>query len=295
MSDAKRIHSALNIMRRMPPPKIPFNVSALVNLMPDETEELLQRIDQPLRLARGSDGKLFALCDYNRDGDSYRSPWTNTYEPPLEDGFKPSARLRDIEQRANLVFDTYRALYYEGGCSSVYVWDLETDDGAFAACFVIKKEIIEPQRRVSDGTWDSIHVIEVKPLAGGKAAYKVVTTIILQMRTSKGNAGDVLLSGSFTRQAKDKVLEVAGDDDHVINMGKIIEEIEISVRGEIEGLYLMKTREIVNNVRKPAGLGHARGGIPGGPAGMMSELGTRLKGQSVAGRGIALPGLGGKS
>ena len=32
----------------------------------------------------------YLLCDYNRDGDSYRSPWSNTYEPPLEDGAMPS-------------------------------------------------------------------------------------------------------------------------------------------------------------------------------------------------------------
>ena len=30
--------------------------------------------------------KDYLLCDYNRDGDSYRSPWTNEYDPPIEDG-----------------------------------------------------------------------------------------------------------------------------------------------------------------------------------------------------------------
>jgi capping protein beta len=101
----------------MPPSKIKFNVSGLLNLMQEETDEILQRVDQPLASAKDKkSGKLYLLCDYNRDGDSYRSPWTNEYDPALPDGFMPSDRLRAIEEKANLVFDSYRALYYEGGC-----------------------------------------------------------------------------------------------------------------------------------------------------------------------------------
>ena len=164
----------------------------------------------------------------------------------------PSARLRSIEEKANIVFDSYRALYYEGGISSVYLWDLEQADGAFAACYLIKKEIIEPQRRVSQGNWDSIHVVEIVP-KGKQASYKVTSTVMLTMTTEKGNAGSVLVSGSLTRQAKEKTCECNNDDDHVINIGRIIEDIEISLRGEIEGVYIQKTREITNNIRKPAG------------------------------------------
>jgi len=54
----------------------------------------------------------------------------------LEDGFFPSEKLRSIEIEANELFDAYRELYYEGGTSSVYLWDLE---GGFAGCFLIKK------------------------------------------------------------------------------------------------------------------------------------------------------------
>ena len=33
--------------------------------------------------------KDFLLCEYNRDGDSYRSPHTNQFFPDIEDGFQP--------------------------------------------------------------------------------------------------------------------------------------------------------------------------------------------------------------
>ena len=36
-------------MRRLPPNKIEQNLSGLLNLIPEETDELLQRVDQPLK------------------------------------------------------------------------------------------------------------------------------------------------------------------------------------------------------------------------------------------------------
>lgn len=37
----------------------------------------------------------------------------------------PSERLRKLELDANNAFDRYRDMYFEGGVSSVYFWDLE--------------------------------------------------------------------------------------------------------------------------------------------------------------------------
>lgn len=65
-----------------------------------------------------------------------RSPWSNKYFPEIEDGFMPSEKLREMEIEFNELFDAYRELYFEGGTSSVYLWDL---DHGFAACFLIKK------------------------------------------------------------------------------------------------------------------------------------------------------------
>ena len=41
--------------------------------MPELCEDLLSSVDQPLKIARDKTvGKDYLLCDYNRDGDSYR-------------------------------------------------------------------------------------------------------------------------------------------------------------------------------------------------------------------------------
>jgi capping protein beta len=84
-----------------------------------------------------TNNKKFIKCDYNRDGDSYRSPWSNQFFPEIDDGFMPPDSLRAQELAANKVFDAYRQLYFEGGVSSVYFWEL--DDTAFAGAFLVKK------------------------------------------------------------------------------------------------------------------------------------------------------------
>jgi capping protein (actin filament) muscle Z-line, beta len=122
--------------------------------VPDLTEDLLSSVDQPLTVKRCKQtGRDYLLCDYNRDGDSYRSPWSNQFDPPLDEpgvggigaggassgageGAVPGERVRKMEIKANEAFDVYRELYYEGGVSSAYFWNL--DDG-FAGVVLLKK------------------------------------------------------------------------------------------------------------------------------------------------------------
>jgi capping protein beta len=54
----------------------------------------------------------------------------------LPDGATPNATLRKLEVHANEAFDTYREMYYEGGVSSVYTFEIEDK---FAVVVLIKK------------------------------------------------------------------------------------------------------------------------------------------------------------
>ncbi|KAA0200262.1 F-actin capping protein subunit beta [Fasciolopsis buskii] len=146
----------MDLMRRLPPQKIDRTLLDVINLVPDLCEDILSSIDQPLKIARDAKvGRDYLLCDYNRDGDSYRSPWSNTYDPPIEDGAMPSESLRKREIEINAAFDQYREMYYEGGISSVYLWDM---DLGFAGVILIKKA---GDAKLASGCWDSIHVIDV--------------------------------------------------------------------------------------------------------------------------------------
>ncbi len=60
-------------MRRLPPQQTLENLERLLTLVPEMTDELLSSIDQPLKLKQCPvTGRDYIICDYNRDGDSYR-------------------------------------------------------------------------------------------------------------------------------------------------------------------------------------------------------------------------------
>lgn len=152
MADEKKLHCALDLFRRLPPSQIDTNLSFVSELLDSDTsDELLQTVDTPLKIGTDTEVKKdYLLCDYNRDGDSYRSPYTNKYFPAVDDGVTPSESLRKMEMEANDIFQLYTEAYFEGGLSryvirymlcsfyfSVYFWEVE---GGFAACVLIKKD-----------------------------------------------------------------------------------------------------------------------------------------------------------
>jgi len=241
----QQLDCALDLMRRLPPQQIEKNLSDLIDLVPDLCEDLLSSIDQPLKVATDKKvGKDYLLCDYNRDGDSYRSPWTNTYEPPLEDGAMPSERLRKLEIEANTAFDQYRELYFEGGVSSVYLWDL---DAGFAGVILIKKAG-DGSKKIK-GCWDSIHVVEVQEKSSGRSAhYKLTSTSMLWLQTNRVGSGTMNLGGSLTRQIEQDA-SVSEASPHIANIGKMVEEMENKIRNTMEEIYFGKTRDVVGGLR----------------------------------------------
>ncbi|CAG2213940.1 F-actin-capping protein subunit beta-like [Mytilus galloprovincialis] len=241
----QQLDCALDLMRRLPPQQIEKNLTDLIDLVPNLCEDLLSSVDQPLKISRDKNvGKDFLLCDYNRDGDSYRSPWSNTYFPPLDDGAMPSERLRKLEQEANRSFDQYREMYFEGGVSSVYLWDL---DHGFAGVILIKKAG-DGSKKIK-GCWDSIHVIEVQEKSSGKSAhYKLTSTVMLWLQTSKDGSGIMNLGGSLTRQGEQDNT-VSESAPHIVNIGRMVEEMENKIRMTLNEIYFGKTQDIVNGLR----------------------------------------------
>ncbi|TFK49600.1 f-actin capping protein beta subunit [Heliocybe sulcata] len=269
------VDSMLDLMRRLPPTRVEENVAALVNICPDYADDLLGSVDQPLTLKTDrATGREYLACDYNRDGESYRSPWSNEYDPPLDDGTVPTPKLRQLEIKANEAFDTYREMYFEGGVSSVFLWDL--DDGGFAGVVLFKKSLSPSATTEPSGSWDSIHVFEAAE-RGRQAHYKLTSTIMLELVTrsassSSSNAekqdngngkegtktsGDVSLSGSMTRQTEQDC-PVQNQESHVTNMGRMIEEMEIKMRNLLQEVYFGKTRDVVYDLRSVESLERQR-------------------------------------
>ncbi|CAN1268058.1 Probable F-actin-capping protein subunit beta [Linum perenne] len=208
------MEAALGLMRRIPPKHSVTALSALVSLLPHHSPDLLSQVDQPLQVLCDSDsGKEFILCEYNRDADSYR--------------------------------------YYEGGISSVYLWE-DNNEGGFVACFLIKKDGARTAhgRRgyLQEGLWEAIHVIEVGP-EDETTRYCLTSTVMLSLTTDNESSGTFNLSGSLRRQMK---MDLPLADGHLCNMGKMIEEMEGKLRNSLDQVYFGKTKEMVCTLRPPS-------------------------------------------
>lgn len=117
--------------------------------------------------------------------------------------------------------DLWCTRYFEGGVSSVFLWDL--DDGGFAGVVLLKKSKLvisvcyrtliglyfialpAPSPNEPSGSWDSIHVFEANE-RGRTAHYKLTSTVMLQLKVKGEASGEVDLSGSMTRQVSTPTL-----------------------------------------------------------------------------------------
>ncbi|KKA27134.1 hypothetical protein TD95_000395 [Thielaviopsis punctulata] len=265
MADIDPFDSALDLLRRLNPKHTTEHLNAIITLAPDLTEDLLSSVDQPLTIKRcRQTGRDYLLCDYNRDGDSFRSPWSNQFDPPLDDGSSlggagadgnggagegavPSERVRKMEVKANEAFDVYRELYYEGGVSSVYFWNL--DDG-FAGVVLLKKS--STPGTSAEGVWDSIHVFEAIE-RGRTTHYKLTSTVILSLVSSTAALGDMDLSGNMTRQVE-MDFPVDTDESHIANVGRLVEDMELKMRNMLQEVYFGKAKDVVGDLRSVGSL-----------------------------------------
>lgn len=64
------------------------------------------------------------------------------------------------------------------------------------------------------------------------------------MDTDGTSLGATNLAGSMTRQSSLNSAKAEGDEGHVSNVGRMIEDMEIEMRSNMDGLYLQKTSEV---------------------------------------------------
>ena len=162
---------------------------------------------------------------------------------------------------ANDVFDAYRAMYYGKGTSvmSVYLWDkVEEVGGGFAGAILIRNTI-------DDGNyWNSLHIMDVI-LEKGKAMYGLTSTILLLVtpnddedtddKTEVKKASQVLsqstnVSGSLSQHNTWECTIGNNNTKHIMNIGKLIEDVECTMQSELERLYIQKTKTVMDTIWK---------------------------------------------
>ena len=64
---------------------------------------------------------------------------------------------------------------------------------------------------------------------GRAAHYKLTSTVILHLGAKSESLGDLALGGNLTRQVEQD-LPVEHDGSHVVNVGKMVEDMESKIR-----------------------------------------------------------------
>jgi capping protein beta len=83
---------------------------------------------------------------------------------------------------------------------------------------------------------------------GRQAHYKLTSTIMLWLQTSKATSGLMNLGGSLTRQHEaDHPVNEA--NTHLANIGRMVEECESKIRATLNEIYFGKTKQIVSDLR----------------------------------------------
>lgn len=253
-------NAAISLLKRLPPQHLGKNIDRLTEILPHLGRSLAPYISKPLQLKLDPDvNKYFIACDFNFHEGFHRSPWTDSYFPdpgcPNVDTeknaslFRPNTRLRHLEVQFNEVFDAYKTCHYEGGVSSVYLWDLNE---GFAAVFLLRKELSET-KGVRHGVWDVIHVAEVKEaLQTSIIEYKVTTTVLVHLESGGASSNHHAELGALvTKQREDKKKRPRDnpEDMHIINIGRLIEESEAAVQHQLDNIFLAKSVEVLHTVR----------------------------------------------
>ena len=237
--------------------------------------ELLHRVVEfPLQSAEDPlTDKRFILCDFNKYGSSHRSPHSQTWVPPLaQDQQHLSDTLRTFESHANEVWEAYTQLYYgKDALGSVYVKEVSA---SLVACFLISKSVHNDER-LAEGQWDSVHMVHVGKVSNTSCTYKINSQISISMDPT----ADTSLSAHVSRTTT-QTLPVSNQHyvSHLENMGKMIEDIEIELRSNLDVVTIPKTQQVLSGLRRKQG---GKGmGIP-----VMAPARPRPKG------GMPMPGM----
>jgi capping protein beta len=99
----------------------------------------------------------------------------------------------------------------------------------------------------NQGVWDSIHVFEAKE-RGRTTNYQLTSTVILTLSSNTPALGEMDLSGNMTRQIEQD-LPVDADENHIANIGRLVEDMELKMRNLLQEVYFGKAKDIVGDLR----------------------------------------------
>jgi capping protein beta len=245
--------AARDIVRHSDPKDVEDRVYEVIKLNPAVTDDILAQVDIPLKVGTDAQGNQYVLCDYNRDGDSYRSPFTNAYLPAIPKPALLPDDLREIEAMANHGFRSYLRQYFDSGVLSVYCWECE--EHAFGIGVFIKKDIAGTAEGLNQlsGTISCADICEVRPVSRKHRtySYSLVSSAIVSVSWKCRLGTPVNLAGTVTDGTMAEGTARKGID-HLVTIGGIIEASADRFVEKIRGIYVSRMREILSYMKVDA-------------------------------------------
>ena len=206
----------------------------------------------------------FIESEYNKDGDSYRSPWSNKYFPQKESNKLLPNELRELEQRINQLIKTYLKIYYsEDAISSAYImFQDESISNGFLCCVFIKSSVNNSEYLKDESFLESTNLISVKFMRERsdtpnkeriKVIYKASTIFLYKLKLK--NLENCEFNGTKSCDClKTTYINNYFDyEKHLRYIGKSIEENEGNLRLKLDKIYFEKNNYICKEIRMEEG------------------------------------------
>ena len=201
----------------------------------------------------------FIESEYNRDEDSYRSPWSNTYFPKKESNKHLPKELRSLEEKINKLIKLYLKMYYSpDSISSAYINFIdESISNGFTCCVMIESKINDSPVIDQSSFLESTNIINVKFLREKsedpnkekiKVVYKTNTAFLFKLKMKNEECE---FNGTECCDCnKTSYIKVYFEEKtHLEYIGKTIEENEEKLRLKLDKIYLEKNNFICNEIR----------------------------------------------
>ena len=206
----------------------------------------------------------FIESEYNKDGDSYRSPWSNKYFPEKDSNKLLPNELRELEQRINQLIKTYLKIYYsEDAISSAYImFQDESISNGFLCCVFIKSSINNSEYLKDESFLESTNIISVKFIGERsdtpnkeriKVIYKTNTIFLYKLKFK--NLENCEYNGTKNCDCvKTTYINNYFDyEKHLRYIGTSIEENEGNLRIQLDKIYFEKNNYICKEIRMEEG------------------------------------------
>ncbi len=206
IKNSKKYKNCLHLYKLLCPKNSENNFNVISELIYEDDENLsifTQKAEVPSTICRDDPRGAFLCCEFNRDGDSYRSPISNTYFPVPEDANdlkQLPEKLRNLELKFNKIFQSYIKAYYsfEAICSVYLDTSDENLENGFLVNIRIKNPIKDKTKNLDTGCWDSNNIIEVKYIKDNpnvNIEYRLSSSVYLTLNINNEETGKLTASG----------------------------------------------------------------------------------------------------